>query len=67
MRELLQGVVGGFVNQISLLDPALKPARGAHARESLLVLQHFDALAVLHRAHAVVDGGYLIAQRGLHR
>ncbi len=67
LRELLQAIVGLLIHQIALLDPALEAARGAHAGEALFVLQHLHTFAVLHRADAVVDGGYLIAQRGLRR
>ncbi len=65
--QLLQAVVGCLIHQVALLDPALDAAGGADAGKALLTLQHLHALSVLHRAHAVVDGGHLIAQRGLHR
>ena len=62
----LAAVVGLLVDQIALLDPAFHAVGGAHPGETLLALQHLHPVAILYRAHAVVDGGYLIAQRGLH-
>ena len=65
LRELLQAIVGRLIHQIALLDPTLEAAGGAHAGEALLVLQYFHAFAIFYDPHAVVDGGDLIAQRGL--
>ena len=65
--QLLQAVIGCLIHQVALLDPAFDAARRAHTRKALLMLQHFHALSVLHRAYAIVDGGNLVAQRGLHR
>ena len=67
LREFLQGVKSLLIDQIALFDPALQAIGGAHAGKTLLVLQHLHALPVLDRAHAVVDGGHLVAQRGLRR
>ena len=65
LRQLLQGIVGFLIHQVALLDPSLGASPGAHARKTFFVIEHFDALSVLHRAHAVVDRGDLIAQGGL--
>ena len=67
LRQLLETVVDILRNQAALLDPAFLAAVGADADEAPLLLQHFDAIAVVHRAHLVVHGGHAIAQAGLSR
>src|ERR1700716_140254 len=65
LREFLQSVVGLLVHQVALLDPSFDARSGTHPRETLLALQNLQTLAILHVAHAVVYGGYLVAQRSL--
>jgi hypothetical protein len=67
LREFLEGVECRLIDQISLLDPALDSASSAHARETLLVLQDFHALAIFHIADAVINGRNLVAQPHLRR
>ena len=67
LRELLDRVVSFLVDQVALLDPAFQATGGAHAGKMLFVIDHFHALAVFHRAHAVISRSHLIAQRSLWR
>ena len=67
LGQLLQGVVSFLIDQIALLNPALNPASGANAGEAAVAVDYLDALAILHIAYAVIDGGNLVAQRGLRR
>ena len=67
LRQLLEAVVDLLRHQAALLDPALLAAVGADANESPLLLQHIDAIAVVHRAHLVVHRRHAIAQAGLRR
>src|SRR5580693_7486491 len=65
--KFLQGVEGFLIDQEALFDPAFDSAGGAYADETLLALQHLDALSILHVADAIEDGRHLVAQRGLRR
>lgn len=67
LRQLLEAVIDILRHQAAFLDPTLLAAIGADADKSPLVLQHFDAIAVVHRAHPVVHSSHAIAQAGLRR
>lgn len=62
LRELLQSVVGGLVDEVALLDPAFEASGGAHAGEAFFVLKNLHSLSVFHGTDAVEDCRYLIAE-----
>ena len=57
--ELLEGLAG---NQRAQLNPPFRLFRRADPDKTLLALQDLHAVPVLNRAHAVVDGGEVVAQ-----
>jgi hypothetical protein len=59
--KFLDAVVGLLIHQIPLLDPAFESTGGAHARETLFAVHHFDALSIFHVADAVINGRHLVA------
>ena len=64
-QEFLETVVDLLAHEMALLNPAFRPAGGAHAHESPLSLEDFDAIAILHDARLVVDSGHAVTQRNL--
>src|SRR5262249_37006313 len=66
-RQSLKLVIGRLVSQVTLLYPALFPARRAHAKEALALhpFQHLDALSVMYHTALVVERGHVITQAGL--
>ena len=63
--KFLQSVEGFLIDQEPLFDPTFQSAGGTDASETLFAIQHLHAISVLHVAHAVKDGGHLVAQSRL--
>ena len=59
LRQFLESVVDILRHQAALFDPAFLAAVGSHPQEAPLLLQHFDAIAVMHRPTLL----YMVATR----
>jgi len=67
LSESLYCIEGLLIHEITLLNPAFAATGRAHPGEAFFALQNLDAVAVLYRSHAVIDGRHLVAQRRLRR
>ncbi len=62
--KLLKAVIDLLRHQAALFDPALLSLVGLHPKESTLLLENFDSLAVLNCPHFAVESGDAVAQAG---
>ena len=65
LHQFLKPVEHLLTHQVTLLHPAIKPALGSHAGESLLPLQNLDPFAILYCPILVEDGRHAIAEHDL--
>ncbi len=63
--ELLDLVVDLLIDQKALFHPAFRAAGAADFHETAVAVEHFQALAVFHQSHFVVDRCYPVAEADL--
>ncbi len=64
--QLLDLIEDGLTYKVTLFHPSHDAGCGAYLDEAAVMVEHLDAVAILHHSSFFVHGGNAIAQDGLH-
>ena len=64
--QLLNLIVDLLADQIALLDPSRHAVCRAYLGKAPVVVEHFDAIAILYDSGFLVNSGHAVAQYGLY-